>query len=290
MGRVKCKAPHTADTRAKDGHRGFAGLPRCALASEAYRHLSMIARATLIEVVARMKGDNNGSINISYLEVAHALNRRNQSPIGPAFAQLIEHGFLDISADSVWQERKAREYRLTFVNTTDSSGRPIKATNEYLAWKPRAKNDATNVVAVRSKSVTPFVAGRIAAAINAVASPNGKPPKTLKASATNGVMPISLPYPVHCSGVGWWMADRLHAPTGGYIAVLSAECPSTAGIDLRSNSDPCECCAEPFEAGSRGKPKRFCSEACRKRAERQRAYRRNRDLAPCKHQRQGAQR
>lgn len=194
MGRARGKAPHTADTRAKDGYRGFAGLPRCALGSEAYRDLSMIARAILIEVVARMRGDNNGSIHISYAELAHALNRKNQSPIGPAIAELIDHGFLDISANSVWQERKAREYRLTFVNTSDSIGRPIKATNDYLAWKPRAKNDTTDVVAATPKSVTPFVAERIAAATDAAATANVKPPNSPNASATDGVIPIYLPY------------------------------------------------------------------------------------------------
>lgn len=139
MVREKRRASHTADTRAKDGHRGFAGLPRCALGSEAYRHLSMIARAILIEVVARMKGDNNGEIHISYAELAHALNRKNQAVIGPAIAELIEHGFLDISADSVWQERRAREYRLTFVNTTDSNASAGRRARARKAQRRRTR-------------------------------------------------------------------------------------------------------------------------------------------------------
>lgn len=177
MAKPKSKAPHCADTRAKEGIRGFAGLPICVVKSEAYRTLSMIARAILVEIVASMGGNNNGTIHKSYAELARALNRKNQAPIGPAIAELIEHGLLDISAESVWQERKAREYRLTFVNTTDSIGRPIRATNDYLKWTPRVKNDATNVVAEGPKSATAFVAGRIAAATNGVATPNAKLPK-----------------------------------------------------------------------------------------------------------------
>jgi hypothetical protein len=50
-------------------------------------------------------------VHVSYAELAACLNRKNQAPIGPAIAELIDHGLVDISAESVWQERKAREYR-----------------------------------------------------------------------------------------------------------------------------------------------------------------------------------
>jgi len=63
-------------------------------------------------------------------------NRVGKLSVGPAIAELMQHGLLDIGAESVWQERKAREYRLPFVNTSDSIGKPIKATNDYLKWKP----------------------------------------------------------------------------------------------------------------------------------------------------------
>jgi hypothetical protein len=194
MAKAKSKAPHCADTRAKEGHRGFAGIPVCVVKSEAYRCLSLMARAILVEIVARMNGHNNGQIHVSYAELATAMNRKNQAPIGPAIAELMEHGLIDISTESVWKERKAREYRLTFVNTSDSIGRPIKATNGYLQWKQRAKNDATDVVAATPQTATTFVAGRVAAATDAVATPNGKLPKTVQGSATNGVVLISKPY------------------------------------------------------------------------------------------------
>jgi hypothetical protein len=177
-----------------DGIKGFAGLPVCVIRSEAYRTLSPIARCILIEIVSRMRGNNNGEITVSYAQLALALNRRNQAPIGPAIAELMQHGLLDLSAESVWQERKAREYRLTFVNTTDAIGRPIRATNDYLKWTAGEKIDATDVVAAKRKSATPFVAGKVAAATDGVAVANGKLPKTLEGSATNGVVPISKPY------------------------------------------------------------------------------------------------
>jgi hypothetical protein len=188
----KGQAPHCADTKAVSGVSGFAGLPKCVLKSESYRSLSLVARAILVEIVARFDGHNNGCIHASYAELAHRLNRKNQAPIGPAIAELMQHGLLDLSAESVWRERRAREYRLPFVNTSDSIGRTIKATNDYLGW--RAKNDATDAVAAKPKSATPFVAGKIAAATDAVATANGKPPKTLEGSATDGVPLIVKPY------------------------------------------------------------------------------------------------
>src|SRR5688500_15517584 len=136
-----------------------------------------MARVVLVEIVGRMNGHNNGEITISYKELAHRLNRKNEAPFGPAIAELMKHGLLDISEQSIWQERKAREYRLTCVNTTDSSGRPIKATNDYLNWTPRVKNDATDAVAGKPKSASAFVAAKVAAATDAVAALNGKPPK-----------------------------------------------------------------------------------------------------------------
>jgi hypothetical protein len=188
MAKAKRSAPHCADTRARDGIRGFAGLPRCVLKSEAYRSLSLIARSILVELVERMDGHNNGCIHASYSELAAALNRKNQAPIGPAIAELMQHGLIDLSAESVWRERKAREYRLTFVNTSDAIGRTIRATNDYL------KFDATDVVAAKAKTATTFVAEKVAAATDGVADHNGKLPKTLKGSATDGVVHICKPY------------------------------------------------------------------------------------------------
>jgi hypothetical protein len=147
-----------------------------------------MARAILFEIAGILDGHNNGCIHVSYAELAARLNRKNQAPIGPAIAELMQHGLIDLSAESVWRERKAREYRLTFVNTTDSIGRTIKATNDYL------KFDATDVVAAKAKSATTSVADSGAAATTSVAGTNGKLPKTLNGSATTGVVPIIRPY------------------------------------------------------------------------------------------------
>ena len=195
MAKSKHKASdHSADTRAVDGIRGFAGIPRCVLLSEAYRTLSALERAILVEIVERLNGFNNGSIAISYAELAHRLDRKNQAPFAAAIATLWKHGLIEPGQDAFWKERKARTYRLTFVNTTDSIGRPIQATNDYLKGQPEGKNDATDVVAGKAKSATAFVAGKVRTATDAVASGNGKLPKTPGSSATDAVVLISKPY------------------------------------------------------------------------------------------------
>lgn len=191
MARKKAQAPHSADTRAVLGIKGFAGIPKCVVESEAYRTLTLIGRAILIEMVARMDGYNNGAIHVSYAELAHRLGRQNQAVIGPAIADLMQRGFIALSEESIWQERKAREYRLTFVNTTDSIGRPIKATNDYLDWK----FGTTDAVAAKWKPATPFVAAKLGAATDAVAMPTETSHVSNRSAATDGVIPILQPYP-----------------------------------------------------------------------------------------------
>jgi hypothetical protein len=75
-----------------------------------------------------LKGPNSGGVN----------NGR----IARAIARLIEHGFLAEPTPGSWMERRAREYRLTFV----SSGKapPFRsATNEYLSWSPNCTRNVS---------------------------------------------------------------------------------------------------------------------------------------------------
>lgn len=111
----------------------------------------------MVEIAARLDGYNNGRIAISYRELARRLNRRNEGPFGPAIAKLIAHGFLEIMTDACWRDRRAREYRLTFVNTTDAAGRFVAATNEYLSWTPEEDSSATDVAVGEAESTTDAV-------------------------------------------------------------------------------------------------------------------------------------
>lgn len=144
------------------------GIPHCVLKSEAYRHLSAMERAVLNEIVLRFNGYNNGSISVSYKEFARRFRRKNERPFGPAISTLVAHGLIDIMLEGSRLHGRAREYRLTFVSTTDGAGRFVPATNEYLRWEPGEKSDATTVVARMGAITTAPVAERPEAATGVV--------------------------------------------------------------------------------------------------------------------------
>ena len=98
MGARKVKADCRADTR---GER-WAGIPTVLIKSAAYRDLSLHARAVLVELVARMDGYNNGKIGVSSRELVEAL-RCTPRYIGPAIADLMDHGFIDVAAEGHWK-------------------------------------------------------------------------------------------------------------------------------------------------------------------------------------------
>lgn len=183
--RTKNKADCRADTRGKP----WAGVPHVVLESEAYRTLKPIERSVLLEIVRKMNGYNNGEIGIGYAELAHRLNRKNQAPFKSAIAELWRRGLIEPGVLKPWKERQPRTYRLTFVNTI-ANNKFVAATNDYLSWRPDKENVATDAVAEQPQTVTPFVAERIAAATNGVATDNGKPPFLSNEPATDGVVLI----------------------------------------------------------------------------------------------------
>jgi hypothetical protein len=91
----------------------------------------------LVELVAAMNGYNNGEIGRSQRQLADALGTTNFRAIGKGIAELMEHGFIDVTAEGQWKARQAREYRLTFVSTKMAS-----ATNDYRAWVKPEKSRA----------------------------------------------------------------------------------------------------------------------------------------------------
>lgn len=136
------KKRHQPDQRADLKGKGFIGLPRVVKESGAYRSLNPFERAVLTEILSVFNGYNNGKLVISHRQIANALGNSNFGKISRSIATLIERGLLDIETESVWKERMAREYRLTFIGTGVAPHyRP--ATNEYLQWK----NDADGVSA-----------------------------------------------------------------------------------------------------------------------------------------------
>lgn len=132
-----------ADCRANNRGGRWAGIPICVIESPAYRDLSLWARAILTEIVARMNGYNNGSIAISLTEICTALGNSNRRKASLAIAELMQHGFIDVTTEGDRKERLAREYRLTFVNTV-SNGKFVAATEDYRTWTPQEQKSGGN--------------------------------------------------------------------------------------------------------------------------------------------------
>lgn len=155
MAKKKKQADCRADTR---GGR-FIGIPHCVFHSEAYTDLTNLARAMLVALTARMNGYNNGSIAMSVREFETAL-RCSPTNVGKATVELFSHGFIDISAEGEWKARKARQFRLTFVNTVKNN-HFVGATNDYLNWeKPpeKLKSSASTAKAEELDSASATIA------------------------------------------------------------------------------------------------------------------------------------
>lgn len=189
----KPKADCRADTRGGK----WAGIPIHLINSGSYRDLSLWARAILVEVTARMNGYNNGKIAMSQREMSEALGNTNMRKIGRAIAELVEHGFLDVTAEGIWKQRQAREYRLTFINTMQ--GHFTKpATNDYLKWQPKQKFSHDDASAGNGQSADTVSASANHAADDASARNAQKRQsfvKSPKISADDASPLICKPYP-----------------------------------------------------------------------------------------------
>lgn len=110
-------------------------LPRSLLASAAWIALGSRGRNVVLVINARFNGYNNGQIAISIEEIGRALGNQNHGSNGRALVAAIEHGFVECMADADHRQSKAREYRLTYIET-GPPGKRVAATHEYRAWRP----------------------------------------------------------------------------------------------------------------------------------------------------------
>lgn len=99
------------------------------LKSPAYRDLSCPARCLLEEFQRIYRPSRNGKLSISTKDAAELLGVA-ESTASRAFHSLVSHGFLKLVKGELWQQRKAREYRLTFE---PHEGR--EPTDDWAKWK-----------------------------------------------------------------------------------------------------------------------------------------------------------
>ena len=100
------------------------------LASPAYRDLTPAARSLLTEFQRIYRPNRNGQLSISVVNAAQLI-RVNKDTALKKFNSLAEHGFIVLTRGEYWQERLAREWRLTFE---PCKGR--EPTDGWKRWKP----------------------------------------------------------------------------------------------------------------------------------------------------------
>lgn len=285
-GRGKDKPPHHADLR---GGR-FVGLPMCMVQSPAYRGLSLTARALLVELTADLTGFNNGEIKPTYRELAARLGTSSLKAIGPAIGELQALGFIEVMRMPCWAKQRATEYRLTFVHS-GAPGRPSRATNEYLQCTPHeAKKRVAEMVTRNAIRVPNTVTTADCCVTDAVTRnssrsldpstelPQSPPAVRVTVSGTpilchtqagfeGGARPQETP----CLASGIFQpSDDLPTSGGETATVLPFNRPVSTCLG--------EGCSGVVIGGGRGKPKLYCSELCRKRAEGRRRWERKKAM------------
>ncbi len=96
--------------------------------SVAFRDLTPIARCLLHEFLLINNPGLNGSLNISVRRAGQLIGC-SKTTAAKAFAELTEHGFLELTEHSSWIDGKARSYRLTMMQVGNR-----KPTDEWRDW------------------------------------------------------------------------------------------------------------------------------------------------------------
>lgn len=110
----------------------FVALEMYVIESAAYRDLSPVARAALVEVLALYRGDNNGSLVVPVEWLAERLGK-SKATASRALSDLDDHGLVKPTSRSSFSDhrRRAAEYRVTFRRDDRSGHLPSK---EFLTW------------------------------------------------------------------------------------------------------------------------------------------------------------
>jgi hypothetical protein len=116
----------------------FVGLPHYMVRSYAWRMLSPVARAVLIEVLAIYNGSNNGYLALSTRTAAEHANC-SKDTAARAFHELCRAGFLELSIQGAFfrKDRHASEWRVTLhpCNRTHQPG-----SKAFMHLKPAPQN------------------------------------------------------------------------------------------------------------------------------------------------------
>ena len=102
------------------------------LNSQAWAHLSPVAKAVLIEIGKRHNGINNGEISLSTREAAEAV-RVSKDTAATALRLLIDLGFLRLMSESSFNGEHSRA-RVWAITAEKAFGQ--RATRDFANWRP----------------------------------------------------------------------------------------------------------------------------------------------------------
>ena len=98
--------------------------------SPAYRDLSLPARCLLLEFQHIYRPGRNGRLSLSVKRAMEWLGCAQESARG-AVVVLTDHGFMKLFLHEMWQERRAREWILTFEPLNNK-----EPSDKWQEWKP----------------------------------------------------------------------------------------------------------------------------------------------------------
>jgi hypothetical protein len=127
---------HNKTGRSKTGR--FVLLPHYMLGSPAWRALSPVARAMLVEVLALYNGSNNGRIALS-ARVGGERVCCSKDTAARALAELQRAGFLELSIQGAFHRKTphASEWRVTLYQC-DRTGEP--SSKAFMQWNSPSQN------------------------------------------------------------------------------------------------------------------------------------------------------
>ena len=115
--------------RRKSGPR-FVQLYHFIKRSQAWHDLSLPARCTLIELLDRYTGINNGMIGLGCRELSEAL-KCSRDTANRALTELDDAGLVRPTTVGVWRGKRATEWRLTFYRCDKTGDLPNKSWPAY---------------------------------------------------------------------------------------------------------------------------------------------------------------
>lgn len=233
----------------------FVRLPHKLLMSAAYRSLSVVARALLVELTMLDWGENNGSIYLSLRDATDRLGLSDHHSVSAAFDELIDRGFVRCTKEAHFSVKAADHSRARCWCLTWLAAPCFKkpATNEWQSYDPPAGSKQRKRAERGQKALKryyraltshrmPVVESLAQARLLGAAPPEPEVESTTEKSRNGGKQPIFVEVvpTAHTavttirrpSGEWWRSRPYLRLPDPASSASANDNCPEPSGSGL----------------------------------------------------------